>query len=171
MTVQLRPYDNLSAHAVLTRLDPADRAEAALIRGGEADGLDLFADWRAGAAFWIGSRVAVSSPVRGAVPFAVVAVTRAIAPGIAHAALLARDHGRFRRDLVELARLLAAELPGWAARERLTRIEARSWAGHPRAAGLLMAVGFCAECVMPGFGPAGRDSLIQWAWTRAAAEE
>lgn len=164
--IQLRPYDNLSAQAILTRLDPADLAEAALLRGGEVDGLDLFADWRASAAFWIGSRVAVTAPARGSRPFAVVAVTRASAPGIAHAALLARDHGRFRRELVMLARKLAADMPAWAAHHDLTRIEARSWAGHPRAAALLSAVGFRAECIMPGFGPDGREELIQWAWTR-----
>ena len=45
--IELAPFANLAAHSVLSRLDPNDLIEAHLVRGGRADHLDIFADWRA----------------------------------------------------------------------------------------------------------------------------
>lgn len=158
--IDLRPYSDLDAHAVLSRLDPADRAEAELTSGRAASGLGLFADWRAVQAVAAVAHVAVHRQR----PFAVFCVIPTGTAGVAQAALLARDHVRFRRPLAELAVALRRAFPGRCRDMGVRRLEARCWAGHPSAAGLLAALGFRPEAILPGFGPQGRHSFIQFAW-------
>lgn len=166
--IQVRPYDDLAAHAVLTRLDPADQLEAELVRGRAATGLSLFADWRAMGGAWIGAHVFLTSPAAGAMPFAVGAIVNTGQAGVASAALLARDHRRFRRPLTELALRLRAELPGFCSEHGIHRVEARCWAGHPTAPEFLSRIGFGLEAAMGGFGQTGAVTFLQFAWVDAA---
>lgn len=165
--IWVRPYDDLAALAVLQRLDPSDHLEAEMSRGAPATPLALWADWRAMQGICARSHVAFTSPARGSRPFAVFAVLR-VGAGLGEAALLARDHAAFRRPLSELAVAIRAGLPPWAAEAGLHRISARSWAGHPTAAGLLTALGFDHECDMPGFGASGTVTFRQFAWIAPA---
>jgi hypothetical protein len=162
--IEVRPYDDLTAMAVLQRLDAHDHMEAELVRGAPASHLALFADWRAMQAFRLASFVAITGPDRGARPFAVFALAHTGQAGVASAALLARDHAAFRRPLAEMALRIRTELPATCAASGIRRIEARSWAGHPTAAGLLTALGFEHETDMPGFGLSGTITFRQFAW-------
>lgn len=161
----LRPYDDLAAHAVLRALDPQDQLEVELVRGAPVSGLALFADWRSITA---SAAIGLVAFWRSQ-PFAVIALAPTGQAGVAQGALLARDHGRHRRALGELALAIRGGLPGAAAAHGIRRIEARCWAGHPTAARLLAAVGFAHDCDMAGFGLTGGVIFRQFAWTAPPA--
>lgn len=165
--IEARPFDDLTAMAVFRDLDPMDRIEAELIRGASCTHLGLFADWRAAQAGAVLSRVILTGPERGARPFAVLVLGHTGQAGVAQAALLARQHRAFRRELAALARVIRQRMPDFCAELGIQRIEARCWAGHPSASRLLAAVGFAHECDMSGFGGAGRVIFRQFAWTAA----
>lgn len=162
--IQLRPYEDQAAHAVLSRLDLNDQIEAELMRGAACTGLALFADWRAVQAARIISHVAHAHGQ----PFAVFALAHTGQAGVAQAALLARDHARWRAPLARLAVMIRHGMPEFSARHGIHRIEARSWAGHPTAAQLLAGLGFRHECDMPGFGLTGQVVFSQFAWINPA---
>jgi hypothetical protein len=161
--IQLRPPEPLALSAVLSRLDLHDQIEAELIRGRAATGLELFADWWAMRGAWVGSHVFATAPSRGAAPFAVGALVNTGQAGVAQAALLARDHARFRRPLAELALRLAVELPEFCQARGIHRVEARCWAAHPSAPRFLTMIGFAREVDMPGFGADGSQLFSQFA--------
>lgn len=158
--IELRPFDDLSAYAVLSNLDAADHLEAELTRGAAATGLAIFADWRAAQSAQIVSRIAL---FRGA-PFAVFCMGHTGQGGVAQAALLARDHKRWRMPIGRLVVAIRFHLPTFCADHGIRRVEARGWSDHPTAHRILTAIGFAHECDMPGFGPAGRASFSQYAW-------
>ncbi len=162
MSIALRPYEDFAAMAVLGALDAADALEAELVRGAGASRLALFADWRGMEAWREASFVAVAGA--GATPFAVFGLMRTGQAGVGAAALLARDHARWRIALCRLAVILRHGLPGWCAERGIRRIEARAWAAHPTASRLLAGIGFVHECDMAGFGPDGRTRFRQFAW-------
>ncbi|RIA01346.1 hypothetical protein D1122_01400 [Cereibacter sphaeroides] len=163
--IDVRPFDDLAAMAILQRLDPHDHLEAELMRGAPATPLALFADWRAMQQIrWL-SYVAFTSPARGAKPFALFALAQSGFCGVGEAALLARDHGQFRRPLAELAILIRREMRAETARLGIHRVACRSWSDHPTAARLLEAIGFRHECDMPGYGRSGTVTFRQFAWT------
>lgn len=159
--LELRPYEDLAAVAVLRALDWHDQTEAELIRGAATTGLALFADWRAMLAAHVISQVAHWQGL----PFAVFALANTGQAGVAQAALLARDHARHRRALAALGAMIRRHLPTEAEARGIHRIEARCWADHPTAARFLAAIGFAHECDMPGFGLTGRVTFRQFAWT------
>ncbi|WP_101339738.1 GNAT family N-acetyltransferase [Cereibacter azotoformans] len=163
--IDVRPYDDLAAMAILQRLDPSDHLEAELSRGAPATALALFADWRSMQAIRVISHVAFTCPTRGGKPFALFAVAQSGYAGVGEAALLARDHARFRRPLAELALVIRRGIGAEAARLGIHRIGCRSWSDHPTAARLLEAIGFRHECDMPGFGRSGTVTFRQFAWT------
>lgn len=167
--IATQPYDDAPAFQILSHLDPWDWLEAEATRGQAVTHLQLFAEWRAMQAARLASWVVYDDQTRTC-PFALVALCHTGQRGVAGAAMLARDHRRFRRPLVELARLIRDELPGWARDAGVTRIEARAWAGHPRASFFLTSVGFRNETPdgMPGFGRAGEECFRQFAWTDPA---
>ena len=164
MTIQARPYADLDAMAVFRQLDPMDQVEAELARGAPVTALSLFADWRAMEPHRPLSFVALTSPARGAHPFAVFGLINTGQAGIAAAALLARNHVKFRRPIAELAAAIRRDLPAYARDAGIHRIEARSWFDHPTASALLSALGFDHECDMPGFGRTGTVVFRQFAW-------
>lgn len=164
--IRATPFDNAAALAVLRNLDPNDALEAQIARGVAGDPLDLWADWRAAQPWAALSLVLRSEP---GTPFALLAVARSPGTvGLGQAALLSRRHDAWRRHLAFAALRIRTELPGWAEEAALTRIEARCWQGHPTAAGFLSACGFHQEAVLPGFGPQGTATFLQYAWTREA---
>lgn len=163
--ITVRPYDDMTALPVFQCLDPMDQIEADLVRGSSSAAVQLWADWRGVEAYRFLSFVALT---KGQSPFAVFGLSHTGQAGVAAAALLARDHLRFRRELVQLVRLIRVHLAGECATRGIHRIEARAWADHPRAAGVLRALGFAHECDMPGFGLTGQVTYRQFAWLSAA---
>lgn len=159
--IRLHPYDDLSAMAVIRQLDHHDQVEADLTRGAATPALALFAQWRSMQAIRIASHVATRAD---GTPFAVFALSNTGQAGVAQAALLARDHARFRRPLATLAAAIRAGMPGFAIDRGIHRIEARAWADHPTASALLTALGFDFETDMPGFGLSGTVTFRQFAW-------
>ena len=169
--VAVLPWDDMAAMSVFRALDADDLLEAALIRGHHPTHLALFAEWRAvQAAAPLSVILATGAGPAGGTPFAVMLLGNTGQAGVGQAALLARDHHRFRRDLVLAARRIRAEMPGWCAARGVHRVEARSWAGHPRAGAFLRGCGFREECEMPGFGGDGATSFKQFAWTQIENE-
>lgn len=164
--ITVRPYDDMTALPVFQRLDPMDQIEAELVRGQASAPMQLWADWRAAEPYRVLSFVALTS---GGTAFAVFGLSNTGQAGVAGAALLARDHLRYRRELVQLVRQIRTHLPIEAEARGIHRIEARAWADHPRAAGLLRALGFAHECDMPGFGLTGQVIYRQFAWLSVAA--
>lgn len=164
--VTLQPWSDHAGWAVLGDLDLDDALEAALWRGDDAAPLALFADWRAANGWRAGSWVATG---RGGRPFAILGLMPTGAAGVAQAALLSRSHQLHRRELAQLAVTLRAELPGFAAERRITRIECRAHARHPTASRLLEAMGFRHEADLPGFG-GGAIVFRQFAWTKPREE-
>lgn len=148
---------------VFRQLDPHDFMEAELIRGQAANGISLWADWRAVEAIRFLSFVALA----GQTPFAVFGLANTGQAGVASAALLARNHQRFARPLARLAVTIRRHMPAEAAARGIHRIEARCWAGHPTAADLLAGLGFAHECDMPGFGLTGSVTYRQFAFVAA----
>ena len=159
--ITVRPYDDLAAHAILSRLDPADFLEAEVTRGRSTTALELFADWRAMNTARMESWVLVTGAGE---PFALLGIAYTGQAGVAAAALLARDHRRFRRALAQAAVLIRDRLPSYAVESGVRRIEARAWGAHPTACNLLFSIGFEPEALMPGFGPEGRNCFVQYAW-------
>lgn len=163
MHIQLRPYEDLAALAVFERLDHSDHREAEVTRGAAATPVSLWADWRA---MQPAALISLIAHV-GDAPFAVFALGHTGQGGVGQAALLARDHRRFRPQLRRLAALIRTHLPREAQARGVHRIEARCWAGHPTAPALLSLLGFAHECRMPGFG-LGHHDFHQFAWTLSA---
>ncbi|MCB2117920.1 MAG: hypothetical protein R3D85_16450 [Paracoccaceae bacterium] len=163
--IDARPYSDQAAMAVFRQLDLYDFLEAEAIRGEAVNHLSLFGDWRAMRQAWAASWVVHTGPTALDAPFALVALTHTGQRGVAGAAMLARDHERFRRPLVQLARLIRDRMPEFCNELGIARIEARAWARHPRASAFLQLTGFAHECDMPGFGPHGNETFRQFAWT------
>lgn len=163
MQVSVLPWDDMLALPVFRQLDAHDFMEAELIRGAGANGISLWADWRAAEPIRLMSFVALS----GQTPFAVFGVANTGQAGVASAALLARHHARFRMPLARLCAMIRAQMPVEARRRGIHRIEARCWADHPSAATVLAALGFRHECDMPGFGVSGGVLYRQFAFLPA----
>ena len=166
--LEARPCEDFSAKAVIDRLDLHDFMEAELTRGAPTSNLALFADWRSMEPIRVASFVAYTAPYRGALPFAVFGLVNTGQAGVAQAALLARNHAYFRRPLAELGAMIRRGMPIFAAERGIHRIEARAWAGHPTASGLLTGLGFAHECDMAGFGLSGAITFRQFAWVSPA---
>lgn len=156
-------YDDLAAMAVLRNIDPCDRLEAQAVRGEVVTHLSLFGDWRAARSLHVLSLVIRDQRSHEAI--ALLALANTGQHGVASAALVARNHQRYRRQLAALARVIRSDMPGFARKAGIFRIEARAWASHPRASKFLQLVGFTHECVMPGFGRDGSEQFVQFAWT------
>jgi hypothetical protein len=169
--IEARPYEDLAAMSVLQWLDPNDWIEAELTRGAPTTALALFADWRSMQPIRLASYVAVTAPNRGSTSFALFALANTGQAGVAQAALLARDHARYRRPLAELALTIRNALPEFCADRGIHRIEARAWVDHPTASRFLTALGFVAECDMPGFGRTGQVTFRQFAWLAPASTQ
>lgn len=165
-SVYLTPYEDAAAMAVFRNLDPADRDEALRTSPELGNVYALFGGWRSLPVLPGTSQIAMSN--RSFHPFAVFAATPAGAAGVATVSLLARDHGHFRRELAELVVHLRGILPQLMDQHGVRRLEVRSWADHPRAAGLLRGMGFKVEATCKGFGPEGADVFTQWALVRGA---
>lgn len=167
--ISLRPFDDFAAFTVIRYLDPFDQMEAEAVRGARSSHLAIWADWRsiegARVASWTVHRQAGDDPI------ALVALAHTGQSGVAQAAMLARDHNRFRRELVAVARTIRNRMPGFCIDLGINRIEARAWAGHPRASAFLSLIGFHHETDMPGFGPGGTETFRQFAWVASAVNE
>lgn len=151
MSLELIGWSDDLAFEVFRDLDLNDRIEAALWRGDDAHPLALWSDWRAWAGWRAVTRIAVWREGATMRPVAVLGWQPTGAQGVVQAALLARDHKLHRRALASLARRLRAHLLDHAAEAGLTRIECRSWTGHPTAGRLLRSVGFRLELAeLPG---------------------
>lgn len=165
MTIRTVPYEHLAAKAVFSQLDSNDLLEAQMVRGAHVDHLILFADWHNMQRNCLLSLVVTTAEAQGSVPFALLALGHTGQCGVAQAALVARDHKRFRRQLAHAALAIAGEMPALAVNAGIGRIEARAWSQHPTASTFLRAVGFHHECDMPGFGSTGTVVFRQFAWT------
>lgn len=162
--IRISTYDDMAAMVVLRDLDPQDRLEAEAVRGEVVSHLSLFGDWRAARGYHLLSLVIRASPSDE--PVALLALANTGQHGVASAALVARNHRRYRRQLAALARLIRKELPRFASEAGIFRIEARAWASHPRASKFLSLVGFTHEVDMPGFGRGGTETFRQFAWIK-----
>lgn len=164
--IQVRPFQALAAMAVFRQLDWSDHMEAELVRGVPALSLELFGDWYA-----VRGNCLINYVIETAsgVPFALLALAHTGQAGVAQAALLARDHGRFRRPLAQLGAAIREQMPVWCQQHGVRRIEARAWTDHPTACKFLSQIGFRAECDMPGFGGAGTVTFRQFAWLAPTA--
>ena len=167
MAIELRPWDDHDALIVFRTLDHHDQAEAEAVRGRSATGVQLWADWRSVEQVRIVSILAYA----GGAPFAVLGLSHTGQAGVAEAALLARNHRRFRVPLARLAVLIRRRLPRVAAEAGIHRIEARSAAIHPTASLLLQGCGFHLEAIMRGFGADGGQSFRQYAWVAPRANQ
>ena len=159
---RVAPFDPVPAMAMFRALDPHDHMEAELVRGKTMLGAELWADWRAATAWQAISLMAYATP-HATTPFAVFALGNTGQAGVAQAALLARDHTIHRLALARLALWIRTNLPVQARAHGIRRVEARAWAGHPTASGLLAKLGFTHEAEMPGFGPDGGQTYRQFA--------
>jgi hypothetical protein len=162
--ISVREFDDLAALSVFQFLDVDDRREAELTRGQGGPLIGLWADWRAMRSAHVLSIVAHVSKAPSSTAFAVLALGNTGQAGVAQAALIARDHTKFRRPLAELALTIRDEMPRFCLERGIHRIEARAWADHPRASRFLDAVGFTHEADMPGFGADGAVTFRQFAW-------
>lgn len=166
--INLRPFDDFAAMDVIRNLDPFDQLEAEATRGATSSHLAIWADWRAMQGATVKSWVVSTG---AGTPFALVALGHTGQGGVAQAAMLARDHRRFRRELVALAVAIRDRMPGFCNELGIHRIEARAWAGHPRASTFLQLVGFKFETDMPGFGPRGTETFRQFAYVARAVPD
>lgn len=162
--ISITPYSDSAAYAVLSRLDPADLAEAEAMRGAAVTGLSLFADWRAMEPHRVVSLVVRAGHHHAGPPIAVFALANTGQAGVASAALLACNHRTWRPELRRLALEIRGQMPRFAWGRGIHRIEARCWAPHPTAARLLMALGFGLEASLRGFGPRGTETFHQFAF-------
>lgn len=160
MKVEVRPYNDQDAWAVLRLLDANDQLEAELVRGAQTHALGLWAEWRSIQPHQPLSFVAI----RGGLPFAVFGVANTGQAGVGAASLLARDHRFFRMPLARLCVAIRRQMPARMAELGIHRIECRCWADHPTAALLLQGIGFTHECDMPGFGLTGKVTFRQFSW-------
>lgn len=161
--ISLRQYDDFAAKRVLTTLDPSDLIEAQLVRGGVANHLALFAEWRAMQAGAVVSLVLHDAAL--GVPFAVLALGHTGQAGVGQAALLARLHHAWARQLARAGVMIRRQMPEVCAEAGVRRVECRCWAGHPTASRFLERCGFAHEADMRGFGPDGAETFRQFAWT------
>lgn len=167
-------YDPLLAKQVFDFIDENDMAELRFMSGAAtATELDAFLQWHQAQIFRLGSWVAVADRPQGPVPFAVLGLSHAGYPGTANAALLARAHRYYRRELVGLVSLVRDFLPKVADDYRLRRIEVRHWCDHPTAGRVLARCGFWRETGrLQGFGgEAMTGDVRQWSWIRQEKEE
>ena len=164
MGIATAPYDDTQAMAVFRQLDPYDWIEAGLVRGVQITHLGLFADWRAMQIGAVLSLILRSEPGLHGAPFAVLALGNTGQAGVAQAALLARDHGKFRASLARACVTIRQQMPEFCAKLGIHRVEARCWAAHPTAARFLIGCGFRYETDLPGFGRDGTDTFKQFAW-------
>ncbi|WP_333828279.1 hypothetical protein [Pararhodobacter sp.] len=160
-------YDPMAALAVFRSLDPCDLMEAQAIRGMGAGYAQLFAEWHAAQA---GAVLSLVLRWHGQ-PFALLVLGNTGQAGVAQAAMLARDHTQWRAGIVAAARRIRQNMPEFCAKAGVHRIEARAWAGHPRAGHFLRLCGFHVEAIMPGFGASGGETFQQYAWTANPKEE
>lgn len=162
--IELAPFTPDAALQVFRFLDPADLSEARAMRGFFSHYLDIYTDWS------VHQRSALLSLVlktggKGGVPFAVLALSNTGQAGVAQAALLARNHTRYRRPLAEAGARIRREMPEFCRKAGVYRIEARCAYEHPSAQKFLGLCGFRKEAVMPGFGTHLRYHFCQFAWT------
>jgi len=158
--VTLHAFHQVAAAEVFRDLDPWDQAESEVALGQKIPPERMAELWGDMGDMTLYQAVAAWQGQA----FAIFSLSFAGMVGNASAALMARDHRRFRRPLAQLALRIRAELPGCAYDLGITRIEARSWAPHPTAGGLLAALDFHHECDVAGLGPDGRSIFRQWAW-------
>ena len=164
MPITLRPFTDQISFNVFQGLDPMDVLEAEIVRGGGvASGAALWADWRSIERGRVISHVVCDKDTDQ--PFAVVGLAHTGESRVAQAALLSKQHSKYRRQLLELAIVIRKMLPTVTEQLGIHRVECRCWADHPTAAGVLTLVGFHQEAVMQGFGAGGRTSFLQFAWT------
>lgn len=162
--IQPRPYNDADAWAVFRMLDGWDFLEAEAVRGTSASGLSLFGDWRQVEGARILSHVILADRDGRSQPFAVLGLGHTGQAGVAQAALLAKCHRTFRRELAELGAVIRRELPEFCKEHGIFRVEARCWSRHPTASRLLEALGFDHETDMPGFGGDGMGVFRQFAF-------
>ncbi len=167
--IRISDYDDMAAMAIMRDLDPWDRLEAEAVRGEVVTHLSLFGDWRAVRPMHVISLIIRAAPSDE--PVALLALANTGQLGVASAALVARNHRRYRRQLAALARVIRKDMPRIARDAGIFRIEARAWASHPRASKFLHLVGFTHEATMPGFGQGGAETFIQFAWTREGSRD
>jgi len=166
--IEIVDYTPQDADRVFKFIDLNDETEALHARGFAARpddfNLQIMLDWHGGQAFRIMSCVGLlKGKSKVSAPFAVFAIGHTGQSGVAQAALLAKHHFGFTRELAELVILIRHALPTIAADHNIHRIEVRSWANHPTAPNLLSALGFEKECTMLGFGATGMDEYHQYA--------
>lgn len=160
--IQVCPYDELAALAVMRALDPADMLEARHVRGPGLTHARLFAEWHAAQPGAVLSLVVKSA---GGRPVALVMLANTGQWGVAQAALLAADHHLWRRELMATALRIRRRIGAYCRDTGIRRIEVRCWTDHPRAGALLRLCGFRIEATMPGFGLGGDQTFQQHAWT------
>ncbi|MDR6266547.1 hypothetical protein [Roseobacter sp. N2S] len=147
------PYQTQLARSVFDFLDLNDLAEGRAVRGDpEATALDMFLDWHGANTYRLISHVITTRKSGRETPFAVLGLSHTGYAGVGQVALLARHHHLFARPLAETCVLARKNIEAVARRRGLTRLEARSWAGHPSGGRLLETIGFALETQMPGFG-------------------
>jgi len=162
--IEAAPFDNHAALAIFARLDHSDWLEAQAVRGGGADHLDLFGDWRGAQAAAILSLV-LRDQRRGGEPFALLILGNTGQAGVAQAAMLARCHQTFRRAIAAAAVQIRRDMPVFCDDAGIHRVEVRCWDRHPTAPDFLFYCGFEFEANLPGFGAGGADRFLQFAWT------
>lgn len=164
--ISATPYEDFAAMAVFRDLDRFDMSEAIAMRSSDVSYLGLFAEWRAMEPARVLSLV-LRTGRHAPEPFAVLGLANTGQARIAQAALLARNHNRFGRDLARAAIMIRKQMPEFCNTHGIHRVEARSHAAHPTAAIFLRRCGFRHECDMPGFGE-GRHVFRQFAWTQSS---
>ncbi|MEO1796605.1 MAG: hypothetical protein AAFR53_06275 [Pseudomonadota bacterium] len=162
--IRIEPYTDARAFDVLRWLDHDDYLEASLVRGQPPQALALFSEWRALEPLRLASYVLTTDCEINPRPFAVLGVSLSGMAGVAQAALLAKSHTTYRRQLVTAAREIRAQLPLICAEKAINRIEARCWAHHPTAPRFLAACDFHLEAKLPGFGVEGAVPFLQFAY-------
>lgn len=161
MSIEVCPYDDAAAMTVFSHLDPGDLMEMTIQRGEMPNSLALFADWRAQQGQAVASFVLKTKNHRRFHDraFAVIALAHSGFYGVAQAALLAREHAKWRGPIARAAVLIRRRLDSFCGETGIRRIEVRSWSGHPTACNLLSSIGFAKEHTALGFGPDGDDSF------------
>lgn len=170
MSIAVQDWSDHQAVQVFNDLDPNDLLEAEVAKGHFLHHMAAFAEWRAINPMRSLSVILATEGVATNTPFAVLGVNITGQFGVGEAALLARKHGKFQRELVLAAKEIRASLPAWAARAGFNRIEARSWSEHPTAGAFLQKCGFQFEMAMHGFGASGQQVFHQYAWHKAGIE-
>ncbi|MBW4710726.1 hypothetical protein KX928_23295 [Roseobacter sp. YSTF-M11] len=161
MTIGVLPLSPHAAMAVFRDLDPWDLIEAQAVRGSQADHLSLFAEWYGARHAHVVSHVLTQGATQ--TPFAVLALAHTGQAGVAQAALLARDHGRYAKSLAQAGVIIRQRLPAVMAELGIHRIECRCLQRHPTAQRFLQLLGFHKETDMPGFGLSGNITFCQMA--------